>query len=169
MSDSLIYGAIEGDFLDSSYDINYSYNIDLNKMILQYKNDFIDYNWLLTDCRCYFENHTINELFEKDCCFLSGEELINTVAKENLMWEWGVLSGFDKTINLQDILNYTLPYSEYSGFWDNPATIQNPLAMIELVAWHGVQILIFSNKIDIVNKFMKIYPKSIDIEKYNNR
>lgn len=55
--------------------------------------------------------------------------------QEDFQWIWGVLSGFEKHIELDDVLRSELPYADgYAGFWKNPVTIQHPLADVEIVA-----------------------------------
>ena len=70
-----------------------------------------DYNWLLTDIVAYPETKEYQDLFSKQYCWLSGEELTNTIEMEDFQWIWGVLSGFDKSIDIKEILNHSLPYA----------------------------------------------------------
>ena len=35
----------------------------------------LQYNWLITDCICYPKNREIAKLFDREYCWLSGEEL----------------------------------------------------------------------------------------------
>ena len=93
------------------------------------------------------------------------KEVLHT---EDFLWIWGVLSGFPETITLEDVLNYPLPYAdEYTGFWENPITLQHPLSEIELVAWDSTCTLFISNNDSIIEDISKIYPQAEDLEKYN--
>jgi hypothetical protein len=75
-------------------------------------------------------------LTAKDHCWLSGNELTTVVESEDFQWIWAVLSGFNKDISLAKVLEFPLPYADgYKGFWENPVSIQNPLASIEIVPW----------------------------------
>ena len=80
-------------------------------------------------------------------CFLSGEELTSIVRQDDSQWIWGVLSGFEKEIPLEEILKYPLPEADgYEGFWKNPPSMQHPLATLEIVPWDSSLILFFSRR-----------------------
>ena len=89
---------------------------------------------------------------------------------EDFQWIWAVLSGFDKSIELSEILKYDLPYANgYSGFWKNPLTLQHPLSKIEIVPWDGVLTLILSEKKEIVDSFISCFPNSENLKDYNDK
>ncbi|BCJ94243.1 hypothetical protein acsn021_18120 [Anaerocolumna cellulosilytica] len=128
------------------------------------------YNWLITDCECC----TINADYSKRIFqygtygWLSGEELTDMVNKEDFQWVWGVLSAFNKEISLEEILKYSLPYADgYKGFWENPISIQHPLAHMELVPWDSSCTIIICKDDRITESFMKSYPFSRDLVMYN--
>jgi hypothetical protein len=96
-----------------------------------------DYNWLITDTEIAAHSKELDALntgvhwqYENgkpvavpapDYYFLSGDELTAIVSQDNSQWIWGVLSGFDKSIPLEDILQYPLPEANgHAGFWKNP-------------------------------------------------
>lgn len=129
-----------------------------------------DYNWLLTDIVAYPETKEYQDLFSKQYCWLSGEELTNTIEMEDFQWIWGVLSGFDKSIDIKEILNHSLPYADgYEGFWKNQLSLQHPLASIEIVAWDSSLSLIISRDRQIINDFRLNVPLSEDLEIYNKK
>ena len=79
------------------------------------------------------------------CERLSGKELTEMVNQEDFQWIWAVLSGFDKGIELSEVLKYDLPYADgYTGFWNYPLTLQHPLSKIEIVPWDSSLTLILS-------------------------
>ena len=124
-----------------------------------------DYNWLITNFEGYPNNTEIAEKLNKEYTWLSGDELTKIVETEDFQWIWAVLSGFDKNISLEDVLKYDLPYADgYTGFWERPITIQNPLASIEIVPWDSSLTLIFSTDCEIVEDFKKAFPYSENIE-----
>lgn len=101
-------------------------------------------------------------------CFLSGEELTSIVRQDDSQWIWGVLSGFERDVPLEEILKYPLPESdEYKGFWKNPLTLQHPLATVEIVPWDACLVLVMSRQKELVDRFMAAWPGSRDLREYN--
>ncbi len=151
----MVYGAI--------YEKN-EYLINIFESI---KNKQTKYNWLITDCVCYPKSPKIEEKLNQEYCFISGEELTEFISEESFQLIWAVFSAFDKSIELSDILKYSLPYADgYRGFWKKPLSIQHPLAQMEIVSWDSTLTLLFSkNKADI-DSFLKYYPKSELLESY---
>ena len=87
--------------------------------------------------------------------------------RRGFQWVWAVLSAFDKSHSLSEILSYPLPNAQdYNGFWDLPLAIQHPLAEIEIVPWDSSMTMIFSKRKDVVDSFRCHYPCSEDMEDY---
>lgn len=125
-----------------------------------------DYNWLITDIDCVPQK--IEAKYNGDYCWLTGEELTQLVAKDDWQWVWAVLSGFDKSIDLSEVLSYPKPYANgYEGFWRNPISMQHPLAAIEIVAWDSSLTLFFSKRQALVNDFLNFFPFSQNLASYN--
>lgn len=125
-----------------------------------------DYNWLITDIDCVPQK--IEAQYNGDYCWLTGEELTKLVAEDDWQWVWAVLSGFDKSIDVSEVLNYPHPCANgYEGFWINPISIQHPLAAIEIVAWDSSLTLLFSKQEKLVKDFLAFFPFSQDLASYN--
>ena len=155
----MVYGAV-----NRKGEKYYTY---LKKLFDAINNKQLDYNWLITDCTCYPENPKTDTMLRKDYCWLTGEELTDLVAQEDFQWIWAVLSGFDKSVVLSDVLKHDLPYAEdYEGFWCKPVSMQHPLAKIEIVPWDSSMTMIFSDDRSIIDSFRKAYPQSEDFEEY---
>lgn len=61
------------------------------------------------------------------------QPVIFYVAKEDFQWIWAALSGYEKDSPLSSVLQYPLPYADgYIRFWNNPLSIQHPLAAVEI-------------------------------------
>ncbi len=158
-SDCVVYGAI-----NEKGEKYYTY---LKKVFDAIGNRQKEYNWLITDCECYPNNKKFKELLNKEYCWLSGEELTEMVNQEDFTWIWAVLSGFDKSIELSDVLKYDLPYANgYAGFWEKPLTLQHPLSKIEIVPWDSSLTLVLSEEKEIVDSFMESFPYSERLEDY---
>lgn len=130
------------------------------------KNKQNDYNWLITDMDCVPQK--LEEYRCGDYCWLTGEELSKIVSEDDRQWVWAVLSGFDKSIDLSEVLKCPHPYADgYRGFWINPILIQHPLATIEIVSWDGCLTLFFSKHEDMVKNFLSFFPFSEELSVYN--
>ena len=158
----MVYGAI-----NRKGEKYYTY---LKKLFDAINNKQLECNWLITDCTCYPENPKTDAMLRKDYCWLNGEELTDLVKQEDFQWIWAVLSGFDKSVELSDILKYDLPYAEdYEGFWSKPISMQHPLAKIEIVPWDSSMTMIFSDYKGIIDSCTAAYPYSEDFEEYIER
>ena len=157
-----IYGAI-----NAKGEKYYTY---LKKLFDAIDNRQLDYNWLITDCTCYPKNPLTTAMLNKDYCWITGKELTELVTQEDFQWIWAVLSAFEKSVQLSDVLNYELPYADgYEGFWNNPVTMQHPLAKVEIVPWDSSMTMIFSDDKNIIDSFRAAYPQSEDFEDYLER
>ena len=146
------------------------YYTSLKKLFDAINNKQLEYNWLITDCTCYPENPKTDAMLRKDYCWLTGEELTDLVTQEDFQWIWAVLSGFDKSVELSDVLKHELPYAEdYEGFWSKPVSMQHPLAKIEIVPWDSSMTMIFGDDKGIIDSFRAAYPLSEDFEEYIER
>ena len=142
---------------------------NMGKVFAAIHNRQLEYNWLITDVELvaekveedYCENH-------KYYCWLTGEELTEIVRSDDRQWVWAVLSGFEKEILLEEVLQYPKPYANgYPLFWENPLLIQHPLATIEIVPWDGTKTLLYSRKKKLVDDFRAYFPQSEDLYALN--
>ena len=158
----MVYGAI-----NAKGEKYYTY---LKKLFDAIGNRQTEYNWLITGCTCYPENPKTDAMLRNEYCWITGEELTELVTEEDFQWIWAVLSGFDKSVKLSEVLKYDLPYAEdYNGFWSKPISMQHPLARIEIVPWDSTMTMIFSDDKSIIDSFRVAYPQSEDFEDYLDR
>jgi hypothetical protein len=146
----------------------------------------VEYNWLITGTEIVAHSDKLDALntgvhwkYEDgkpiaipapDYYFLSGEELTTIITEDDSQWIWGVRSGFEKKIPLDEILEYPLPKADgYKGFWKNPPSIQHPLATMEIVPWDSSCVLLLSTNKEVVEKFKKAFPKCQDLCAYNSQ
>lgn len=129
----------------------------------------LDYNWLITDVQCNIPTPIEKQCDELGYCWISGADLTNLVEQDDIQWIWAVFSGFPKEVPLEDVLKHQpLPLADsYSGFWENPISIQHPLAEVEIVPWDSSLTLVISKNEKLVSDFRKAYPKSQDLTEYN--
>lgn len=146
----------------------------LRKIFKAMNNFQKNYNWLISDCeacpRTLGHSMRIAQSSKSDGKFawISGEELTGIVRKDDFMWIWAVLSGFDKSYTLDEVKKYPLPYADgYKGFWKKELSIQHPLASVELVAWDSSLTLFIGREDSLVDNFMAAFPLSEDLGKRN--
>lgn len=129
-----------------------------------------DYNWLISYPECYPNDRELEKKMRKKYLWISGKEIKDILCLDDFQWVWGVLSGFPQKILLEDVLKYPLPYADgYSGFWENPVTLQHPLAEIEIVAWDGCCTLCIAKERLIIDEFLTVYKQAENLEKYNEK
>ena len=142
------------------------------KEIFETMGDFQnEYNWLITDIDGYPANDTRYESFyeEHSYLWLSGKELSDNVYKHDYQWNWAVLSGFEKSVELDEILKEPLPYADgYTGFWKPDLSIQHPLAKVEMVAWDSGATLLFAKEYSLYSGFMDNISGVVDLSEYNS-
>ena len=148
-------------------------------------NKQLEYNWLITatdivahsdrldalntSVRWQYKNGKSIAVPAPDYYFLSGEELTRIITLDDSQWIWGVLSGFEKNIPLDEILRYPLPEAEgYKDFWKNPPSIQHPLASVEIVLWDSSLVLLFSKNKEIIDSFRLAFPRSQNLSEFNS-
>ena len=128
------------------------------------------YNWLISYPECYPSDKELEKKLQKKYLWVSGKEIKDIFCLEDFQWVWGVLSGFPQNILLEDILKYPLPYADgYLGFWEDPITLQHPLAEIEIVAWDSSCTLCIAKHQLIIDEFLKLYNQADDLEEYNKK
>lgn len=112
------------------------------------------YNWLITGCEACPHYPDIEEMLAADYCWLTGEELSALIEREDFQWIWAVLSGFDKSIPLSEILEYPLPEVHDS------TSIQHPLATVEILPFDSSYTMILSRKRAIIDQYREAYPQT---------
>ncbi len=125
-----------------------------------------EYNWLISDVDCVPSK--VRELCAvTGYTWLTGEELTQLVKSDDGQWVWAVLSGFDKSIPLSEILQYPLPQAiDYAGFWETPLSLQHPFASVEIVPWDSSATLLFSSDKKLVRDFREFFPLSEDLAEH---
>lgn len=158
----MVYGAV-----NAKGEKYYTY---MKKLFEAIGNRQTEFNWLITNCISYPDNPKTDAMLSKDYCWISGDELTEIITQEDFQWIWAVLSAFDKSVALEDVLKYDLPRAEdYDGFWSRPVSMQHPLARVEIVPWDSSMTMLFSDDKGIIDSFRAAYPYSEDFEAYLDR
>ena len=142
----------------------------MSKVFNAIENEQLKYNWLITNCECYPQDRSIDELFSKEYIWISGKQLTEIIYKEDFQFIWGVFSGFSPEVTLEDVLKYDLPFADgYEGFWGDNVGIQQPLAQVEIVSWDSSLTLLISKDDSLIQKFRSNFPLSEDLSELNTR
>ncbi|CGG50199.1 Uncharacterised protein [Streptococcus pneumoniae] len=121
-----------------------------------------EFNWLITEMEivAHQEEKLIRDYpkMSHPIVWIAGEDLSNLVKRYNPQFIWGVLSAFDKSINI-DINNLLVePYANGNeGLWVPSPNIQHPQAKLEIVCWDSYVTLFFSKDEDIDDKFQDYF------------
>ena len=120
----------------------------------------LQYNWLITACEFNMANRIEDEYFARGYCWISGEELTAVVQEKDIQWIWAILSGFEKDISFEKVMEHSLP-----DFVDGAeiSTIIHPLAKVQIIAQDSSSTQFFSTEAELVSKFRAGYPQSEDI------
>ena len=117
----------------------------------------LHYNWYITDIEAFpSENETlINDLF------MSNDELIDMLEKNDFRWIWGCFSAIPKKYSFEEIKKYNRPYTDLNSIIHKDKPIfQHHYAEIEINAEDGSLVQIVSINDEIAEKFKKLFPKS---------
>lgn len=147
--------------LISRYDDNYYTH--MLKLIKSIGGRKLKYNWLITSIEAYPNDKTISDKIDNDYIFLSNNELLDILEKEDFQWIWATFSAFPNNVKQKDILQYELPSTDRVKLdYKSDPSIQHPLANIEIDCIDSSYFAIFFDDIDIEKNLLNAYPKAIE-------
>ncbi|PDY52243.1 hypothetical protein [Bacillus toyonensis] len=132
-----------------------------------------EFNWLITDLEiATLQDEELIRNYPKlshPIVWIAGEDLSNLLKKYNPQFIWGVLSAFDKSINI-DINNLLVePFANGNEeLWVPSPNIQHPQATLEIVCWDSSLMLLLSKDINIDDKFRNYFKDARDLNTYNS-
>lgn len=143
----------------------------LDRVLPSLEGAHLEYNWLISELDCNnYPNELLSHTLDNGCVWLTGKQLDDMVRHDEIQFIWAVLSAFDQSTTIDEILTYELPWADgYEGFWNNPISIQHPKAEIEMVPWDSSLVLLIAKNNSLVDKFLKYFPMAEDLEAYNTR
>ena len=81
-----------------------------------------------------------------------------------------LISEPNKNITVEEVLKYPLPSAEdYNGYYQNPVSLQHPLSSVEIVPSDSSWTLVISSDKDIIDGYLKRYPKCEELSTFNQR
>ena len=123
------------------------YFTHLKKLFLSINGLQKNYNWLITAHECYPQDERYAKIWTEKYCWMTGDELTEMIEEEDFQWIWGVFSAFPKDISEEKVLGQALPEADGNvEIWQNPVSIQHPLAEIEIIAWDSSATVFISKK-----------------------
>jgi small nuclear ribonucleoprotein (snRNP)-like protein len=128
-----------------------------------------EFNWLITEQECSYWTSDI-DIFNKELIYLSGDELTDIVTQNNIQFIWGILSAFDKSVNI-DINNLSV-IPTFDGEWKyggEDVHTQHPLATAEIVCVDSSYTIFLSKDEDLLNRFLKHFSDAQDLHQWNRK
>lgn len=126
-----------------------------------------DYVWLISDIEAYPTNEKYSDLINNnEYLLLTTKELVDMLKVDDFQWIWAVFSAISPKYSKDEILKYNLPLiqsttSTYNSILGKPQ-IQHPLAEFEICAWDSSGMFLVTNDENLLSRFKKHYPLSID-------
>ena len=127
------------------------------------------FNWLITD----FEGDPHSPRIEaalmspRGYWFGNGEDFMNLVTKKKFQWEWAMITGFDPSVPLSDIIPFGLPRTNNETFFEDRIAMQHPRAKVEMVCYDSTMFIFIAESYTMVNYFKEKFPLSVDLREYN--
>ncbi len=141
---------------------------DFSKVKTYFKNIFfdlqnfqMDYNWLITNVdTCFPFNEENKHIFDNKYLWITGSALTKLVNEDNFQWVFAKLQGYEKNINLEDILKYGIPSTNYNEYM-----ISNELVSMEIDIIDGfIIIFTINDSSKLYNRIFDRYPLSVLLE-----
>jgi hypothetical protein len=125
-----------------------------------------EFNWLITEHECYSDKDVFNE----EIILLSGDELTDIVTHNKIQFVWGILSAFDKSIDI-DINNLTIipTFDVEWKYGGEDAHTQHPLAIAEILCVDSSYTIFLSKDEDLSNKLLSHYSDAQDLYQWNRK
>jgi hypothetical protein len=101
---------------------------------------------------------------------LSGDELTDIVAHNEIQFVWGILSAFDKSIDI-DINNLSV-IPTFDGEWKyggEDIHTQHPLAIAEIVCVDSSYTIFLSKDEDLSNRFLRHFSDAQDLHQWSRK
>jgi len=123
-----------------------------------------EFNWLIT------EHETNSDIFNEEIILLSGDEFTDMVTHNKIQFIWGILSAFDKSIDI-DINNLSI-IPTFNGEWKyggEDVHTQHPLAIAEIACVDSSYTIFLSKDEDLSNRFLRHYSDAQDLHRWNKK
>lgn len=126
-----------------------------------------EFNWLITEHESYCWPSG-EDIFDDVIILLSGDELTDIVTHNNIQFVWGILSAFDKSVDI-DINNLDI-IPTFDGNWrygGEDVHPQHPLAVAEIVCVDSSYTMFLSKDEDLSSRLIRHYSDARDLHQWN--
>lgn len=140
------------------------FQTDLSKIIVPFRQKFINLNWLLTDLDFIVLDSDklgdVDKLNHDDSSIkYSGQELNKIIDTRQIQFNWGVLTGFSGDI--PEIPEDKLPFADQNDtLWTKPEEFQISSAEIEIICWDSSSTIIKFKDQNLADNFLSAYADS---------
>lgn len=141
-------------------ELNMDVYTDLLQIFMKMDNNYLKYNWLISDYECYPQNNKNIKILNGEPIVISGDKLVNILIEEDFQWIWGVFSAFEKELSYDIILSESIPYADGNNKVWNERTLQHSRAKIEIIAWDSSKALVKSKDDSIIDLLIQSFPNS---------
>ncbi|MBR6484267.1 MAG: hypothetical protein IKT14_04550 [Clostridiales bacterium] len=131
-----------------------------------------DYNWLFTDMSGWDSIFAKYEHYgDGDYYFVKGDVMKKLMSENRLAtMNWGVISGFDKDIDLAEITDSDLPFADGNKeLWTAPLKTMHEKASVEIIVTDITKLAFKAQDDELVDTVVKAFPRSVDLEGYCTR
>jgi len=126
-----------------------------------------EFNWLITEHETYCWPSG-EDIFDEGIVLLSGDELTDIVTHNKIQFVWGILSAFDKSVDI-DINNLDV-VPTFDGEWKyggEDVQPQHSLAIAEIVCVDSSYTIFLSKDEDLSNRLLMHYTDAQGLHQWN--
>ena len=101
--------------------------------------------------------------------WISGTELVKEVREHpSIQWWWGLLQGFEKNKSQAEAMKEApVDIQEDTEIWNNPVTMRNPEASIEIEAFDSSMTVVIAKEEVVLEKLKAEFPDYVLLSEYN--
>lgn len=130
------------------------YYTDLKLFLRASEIDPLKYNWIIYQYECNYYPSEVLEQKRHSSIWLTGTEVNDLIANENLQFIWGIIVGYTQDVSEESVLKLKTP--DYSR---NP--VSDGLNEIEIHAIDSTSTKIFSKEKKHIEQIKKSFPTAI--------
>ncbi|MBR2562192.1 MAG: hypothetical protein IKE31_08600 [Eubacterium sp.] len=103
--------------------------------------------------------------------WISGQQLVEEVRQNpDIQWWWGLLQGFDQNVSrVEAMKEEPVDIQEDTEIWNNPVTMRNPEAIIEIEAFDSTLTVVIAREDVVLEKLKAAFPDHEQLSDYNEK